>query len=130
MKFTEREMTVAVKAVAQQLMLATRPLGRGSVDARWDRLAPIERYEKLSAAGDLVLPVLLALPERPTVGATPAFTAEEYDAAAGEAADARGEQTPKARKRLVAVTARLARAAVAAMPVRQDPDALIVPDHL
>lgn len=130
MRFTEAEMTEAVKAVAQQLMVATRPLSRGRVEARWEKLAPAARYDKLAAAGELVLPVLVVLPERPTIGAVPAFSAEEYAAAAAEAAANRGDESEKARRRLAAVTSRLARTAVQAMPVRQDPDSFVVPDHL
>jgi hypothetical protein len=129
MKFTEREMTAGVKAVAHQLMLASRPFRRGDVDQRWAGLKPLERYEKLAAAGELVLPVLLALPERPTVGATPAFSADEYGAAALAALVDR-DDSEKVRRRTAAVTSKLAQVAVEAMPVRQDPDALIVPDHL
>lgn len=140
MKFTEREMTAAVDAVARELFAATRaPWRRGGSDAAWERLTPIERYNRKAVVGEMVLPVLQALPERPTVGATPAFTDEEYAAAAEDASRALLEhRSPGAwdamperrRGRLVRSTAALARRAVAAMPVRQDPDNLIVPDHL
>ncbi|WP_299054672.1 hypothetical protein [uncultured Nocardioides sp.] len=139
MRFTEREMTVGVKAVAQQLMVATKPFGRGSVEERWERLTPMGRYEKLAAAGELVLPLLVGLPDRPTVGATPEFTTEEWEDAAAEAqrsaADARSPGSwdalsERKRRGAVAVVVRLGRTAVAAMPVRQDPDAIVVPDHL
>lgn len=140
MRFTEREMTVAVEAVARQLHGATRPpWRRGSVDAAWDAMAPIDRYNRKSAAGEMVLPALQALPERPTVGSRPVFDDEEYTQAAEAASRALLEHRApgswdsmpeRRRKRLVQMTATLTRTAVEAMPVRQDPDALTVPDHL
>lgn len=133
-------MTVAVDAVARRLFAATRPpWRRGGADAAWESLAQIERYNRKAAVGEMVLPVLQALPERPTVGAAPVFTDDEYDEAAEAANRARLEhRTPGAwskmparrRRRLVTSTATLTRSAVMAMPVRQDPDDLIVPDHL
>lgn len=133
-------MTVAVDTVARELFAATRaPWRRGASDAAWDQLAPIERYNRKAAVGEMVLPVLQGLPERPTVGATPVFTDAEYADAAEAASrallehrrpDAWEAMPERRRRRLVRSTAALARRAVAAMPVRQDPDNLIVPDHL
>lgn len=140
MKFTEREMTVAVDAVGKQLYAATRPpWKRGTVDADWEALTPGQKYQRRAAAGEMVLPALLGLPERPTVGKAPEFTEEEYAAAAEEGARQLFDHREpgswdrlSARKRsgMVTATAALTRAAVAAMPIRQDPDALVVPDHL
>lgn len=140
MKFTEREMTVAVEAVARQLYVAKRaPWRRGGADASWEAQAPIDKYQHKAAAGEMILPALLALPERPTVGATPQFSGAEYAAAAEEAIHALMDHRepgswdampPRRRSLLVRSTAGLTRTAVEAMPVRQDPDALIVPDHL
>ncbi|HEU4512073.1 MAG TPA: hypothetical protein VFR87_03110 [Nocardioidaceae bacterium] len=140
MRFTEREMTVAVEAVARRLLGATRPpWRRGGVDAAWEALAPIDRYNRKSAAGEMVLPALQALPERPTVGSRPVFDAAEYTQAAEDATRALLEHRKpgawdsmpeRRRKRLVETTAVLTRTAVEAMPVRQDPDDLVVPDHL
>lgn len=140
MKFTEREMTAAVDGVARQLFTATKaPWRRRGADGAWESLAPIEKYNRRSAVGEMVLPALQALPERPTVGSPPAFTAEEYAEAAEVASRTLTEhRSPGAwdtmperrRKRLVRTTATLTRTAVAAMPVRQDPDDLVVPDHL
>jgi hypothetical protein len=140
MRFTEREMTVAVDAVARRLYVATRmPWRRGGADAAWDSLGTIDRYNRKAAVGEAVLPALVALPERPTVGARPEFTKDEYAAAAEVASRTLLEQRKpgswdalpeRRRRRLVAATAALTRSAVAAMPVRQDPDALTAPDHL
>lgn len=140
MKFTEPEMTVAVESVARHLFVATRPpWRRASAEAAWTAMTPAQKYQHRSAAGEMVLPALVALPERPTVGTRPEFSDEEY-AQAAEAA-ARGlleHRSPRSwdamperrRRRLVRSTAALTRRAVAAMPVRQDPDGLVVPDHL
>ena len=139
MKFTEREMTVGVEAAAKRLHAASRPpWKRGKADDDWRALAPIARYEHKAAAGEMVLPALVALPERPTVGATPEFSDEEYAEAAEAGAralvEARQQGTwdglgDKQRSRLVQAAAEVARVAVEAMPVRQDPDALVVPDY-
>lgn len=138
MEFTEREMTIGVDAVARQLFAATRARWRGGVDAAWEGLAKIEKYHRRAAAGEMVLPALRALPDRPTVGARPEFSDDEY-AEAAEAASravlehrspgAWGSMPQRRRKRLVRSTAALTRTAVAAMPIRRDPDRPAVPDH-
>jgi hypothetical protein len=140
MRFTEREMTVAVDAVARRLYVSTRPpWRRGRVDAAWESLGTLDRYNRKAAVGEAVLPALVALPERPTVGVRPEFTKEEYAAAAEVASrtllEARkpgswDAMPERRRNRLVRATAALTRSAVAAMPVRQDPDAITTPDHL
>lgn len=140
MRFSEREMTVAVEAVARRLLGVTRPpWRRGSAEDAWDALAPIDRYNRKAAAGEMVLPALQALPERATVGSRPVFDDAEYAHAAEEATRALLEhRAPGAwdslperrRRRLVRTTAALTRTAVEAMPVREDPDAPVVPDHL
>jgi hypothetical protein len=140
MRFTEREMTVAVESVARAMFAATRPpWRRGGTDEAWGALTTLERYNRKAAVGEAVLPALVALPERPTVGANPEFSDEEYAAAAEVASrtllEARkpgswDSMPERRRKRLIRATAALTRSAVAAMPVRQDPDALTAPDHL
>lgn len=140
MRFTEREMTIGVEAVARTLYAGTRPpWRRGGADSAWQDLDPSARYHHLAAAGEMVLPALVALPERPTVGATPEFTSQEYAAAAEVGGRALMEQRKpgswdrlpeRRRKRVNRATAALTRVAVQAMPFRQDPGALIVPDHL
>lgn len=140
MRFTEREMTTAIDVVARQMFSATRPPWRkGKAEDAWRELAPMEKYHRRSAVGEAVLPALVALPERPTVGARPEFTTEEYADAAETASrslldqrqpGAWDELPEKKRARMVRATAALTKAAVNAMPIRQDPDALVVPDHL
>lgn len=132
MKFTEYEMTAAVDAVARRLFAAGRaPWGRGGVEEAWRSLPAIDKYKRKSMAGELVLPILHALPERPTVGARPQFNNDEYAAAAEQASRAQLEyRSPGAwdelparrRRRLVRTSVALTRTAVRAMPVRQEPD--------
>ncbi len=139
MRFTEHEMTVGVDAVARELFAATRPpWKRHAVAADFEALDKARRYRHKVAAGEVVLPVLTALPERPTVGATPAFDDAEWRAAAEQGSrqvadfrtpggwEALGERR---RRRLLDGAVTLTRVAVAAMPLRSDPDALLVPDH-
>ena len=140
MKFTEREMTVGIDVVAQRLHAAMRgPFRQRKAAAAWDDLAAFAKYQRRAAIGEAVLPALLALPERPTVGAPPAFTAAEYEAAAEDSTRSLLEVrkpgawdglSEKKRRRMTQATAALTRSVVEAMPVRQDPDALIVPDDL
>lgn len=124
MKFTERELTVAVDELAQQLFAASRPRWkRKDADVAWFELAPMQKYAHRTTVGDLTLAVLVALPERPTVGATPSFTEEEWTEAVQAA-------FPDADADKKAAVLAMTRAAVAAMPIRQDPDAIVIPDHL
>lgn len=136
MKFTEYEMTAAVAAVGQHSFEALPKLVRKrSGAASWHELKKGARYPYLRAAGDLVIPALAALPERPTVGASPEFSAAEYAQAAEAAMQARDaeawDQLPeKKRAKLRSQVEQVVRLAVLAIPHRQDPDAFIVPDHL
>lgn len=142
MEFTEREMTSAVDAIARRLFAARTPWRRRGSEAACEGLAPIEKYNQRAAVGEMVLPALQALPERPTVGHHPVFSADEYARAAETATrtvlehrspGAWDELPDRRRKRLVRSTAALTETAVKAMPVRQDPDdpkGLVVPDHL
>jgi len=128
-------MTVAVGAAAQVVHAASRPpWKRGSAEADWRALSKADQYHHKATAGEVVLPGLLALPERPTVGEAPAFTDEEYAEAAAAGARALLEQRrpgawdglgDRKRRALVESGVALLRAAVAAMPVRQDPDGLL-----
>lgn len=140
MKFTEREMTVGIDLVAQQMYAAMRgPLRRKDAAAAWEDLAAFAKYQQRAAVGEAAIPALLALPERPTVGATPDFTPAEYAAAAEDSTRRLLEVrkpgswdglNEKKRARLTGATAALTRAVVEAMPLRRDPDALLSPDSL
>ncbi len=129
MRFTEHELTVAVTAAAK-IVAGGRVRRRAKDDEAWEAMSKIDRYHLLEAVGSQVLPVMLALPDiEVPAGSRPTFTDEQV-ATAVEAT--LGETGVGRLRQKVAVAARvtLVRTALAQLPVRQDPDALIVPDHL
>lgn len=129
MRFTEHELTVAVTAAAK--IVAGGRLGRrGTGEEKWEAMSKVERYHLLEAVGGQVLPVLLALPDiEVAAGTRPTFTDAQIAAAVQETM---GETGIGRMRQKVALAARLTlvRTALAQLPVRQDPDALIVPDSL
>jgi hypothetical protein len=142
-KFTEQELTAAVEAAARHTYAASRPpWRRGEADLAWEQAPAIEKFQHRSAAGEVLLPVLSALPERPTLGARPEFSEQEYaEAAEGVTRTLVDKRKPgswdrlpaRRRQALVGSTVALAKDAVQAMPVRLDPDdprGFVVPDHL
>lgn len=133
MRFTEHELTVAVTTAAK-VVAAGKAGRRAKGDAAWESMSKIDRYHLLDAVGGQVLPVLVALPDVEVApGTRPTFTDEQISEAIeqtlGESAvgGIRGRMGQK-----VAVAARLTlvRTALAQLPVRQDPDGLVVPDSL
>lgn len=129
MRFTEHELTVAVTAAAKVVAVG-RARRRSKGEAAWEALSKIERYHLLEAVGSQVLPVLLALPDvEVPAGTRPTFTDAQVAAAVEETL---GESGVGRIRQKVAVAARLTlvRTALAQLPVRQDPDALVVPDSL
>ena len=127
MRFTEHELTVAVTAAAKTV--AGAKSRRRSAEETWAAMSRIERYHHLEAVGSQVLPVLLALPDvEVPAGSRPEFTDAQVLAAVEETLGDAGGRL----RRKVVVTARVAvvRSALAQLPVRQDPDALVVPDSL
>ncbi len=132
MRFTEHELTVAVTAAATTIAAARRPgLRRRARHAEesWAAMGRYERYQVLDGVGSQVLPVLVALPDvEVAVGTRPTFTDAQVLAAVEETLAEAGGRL----RRKVVVAARLAlvRAALAQLPPRQDPDALVVPDSL
>ena len=132
MRFTERELTVALEGAAKAV-LATQDKsvrkGRRTADDAWDELTRYQRFQLLDGLGDQVLPVLVALPDVDVaVGTRPTYTDEQVAASVEE----RLGPGPKGVRRKVLVKAHtaLVQVALASVPPRQDPDALIVPDHL
>ena len=133
MRFTEHELTVAVTAAAK--IVAGGKIGRRAKgEEKWEAMSKIDRYHLLEAAGSQVLPVLLALPDvEVEAGTRPSFTDEQIGAAIEQTlGDAGVGRLGGKLGQKVAVAARLTlvRAALAELPVRQDPDALVVPDTL
>ncbi len=131
MRFTEHELTVAVTSAAKTVAgarIGRRGAGKG--EEKWEAMSRVERYHLLEAVGGQVLPVLLALPDvEVEAGTRPTFTDAQIATAVEETM---GESGVGRMRRKVAVAARLTlvRTALAQLPVRQDPDALVVPDHL
>lgn len=129
MRFTEHELTVAVTSAAKVVAGGRIGRRRGKNEDAWEAMSKIGRYHLLEAVGDQVLPVLLALPDvEVEAGTRPTFTDGQVAAAVEQAMGASGagrmRQKVEAAARLT-----LVRTALAQLPVRQDPDALIVPDH-
>ena len=132
MRFTEHELTAALTGAAKSVLAAQDKSvrkGRRSVDEAWAELTQYGRFQLLDGLGDQVLPVLVALPDVEVEAGTRATFTEEQVAATveGQVGDDLGRL-----RRAVTVKARVAlvQVALAHLPVRQDPDGLIVPDHL
>ena len=131
MRFTEHELTVAVTAAAKTVAgvrkSGVRRGGRG--DEAWAGMSPHQRYQVLDGVGSQVLPVLLALPDVEVVAGTrPTFTDAQVLTAVEETLGEAGGRLR--RKVIVAARVALVRTALAQLPPRQDPDALVVPDSL
>lgn len=131
MRFTENELTVAVTAASKTVLAARKDVRRGrqDVDAVWESLTPYQRYQFLEGVGSQVLAVLVALPDVDVEpGTRPTFTDSQIRETVESVV---GDDLARVR-RAVALAARVAlvKSALAGLPPRQDPDALIVPDHL
>ena len=130
-RFTERELTVALEGAAKAVLAAQDKdvrKGRRDVDEAWQGLSRFQRFQLLDGLGDQILPTLVALPDVEVApGTRPTFT----DAQVRETVEATltGVSGLKRRAHVEARSA-LVRLALDALPPRADPDALIVPDHL
>lgn len=133
MRLTERELTLALTGAAQSVLAAqdrSVRKGRRSVEAAWQDLGGFRRFQLLDGLGDQLLPVLVALPDvEVAIGQRPRATDEQVRAVVEEQL---GDLHAGGVRRRVLVRARIAlvQTALASIPPRQDPDALIVPDHL
>lgn len=132
MRFTEHELTMALTGAAKAVLATQRRdvrRGRVDIDAVWDELDRYQRFEILDQLGAQLLPVLVALPDVDVApGTRPSYTdrevAETVEAVLGDAGG-------KLRRAVVVKTrTALVQTALAHLPPRQDPDALVVPDHL
>ena len=132
MRFTEHELTAAVTGAAKAVLAAQRKdvrKGKQDIDVVWDEMDRYQRFQLLDAVGTQVLSVLVALPDVDVEpGTRPTFTDEQVTEAVEGLV---GEELGRV-KRKVVVKARVAlvQTALAHVPPRSDPDALIVPDHL
>ena len=132
MRFTEHEMTAALTGAAKTVLAAQRKdvrRGKADIDTVWEELGGYQRFQLLDQLGSQLLPVLVALPDVDVaVGTRASYTDREVsETVEGVLGDEGGKL-----RRAVLVKARtaLVQSALAHLPPRQDPDALIVPDHL
>ena len=130
MRFTEHELTRALEAAAKSVLAARRGNRRRDVEAVWQGLTRYQRYQLLDSLGDQVLPVLVGLPDVEVApGTRPTFSRADIEAAVAAQLDAGGGRRLR-RAAVLRVRVALVEAALAGVPPRQDPDALVVPDHL
>ncbi len=132
MRFTEHEMTAALTGAAKTVLAAQRKdvrRGKADIDTVWEELGGYQRFQLLDQLGSQLLPVLVALPDVDVaVGTRASYTDREVsETVVGVLGDGGGKL-----RRAVLVKARtaLVQSALAHLPPRQDPDALVVPDHL
>jgi hypothetical protein len=132
LRFTEYELTAALTGAAKAVLATQRKdvrRGRADIDTVWDELDRYQRFQILDQLGAQVLPVLVALPDvEVAAGTRPSYTDREVS----ETVEALLDDSVGKLRRAVIVRTRtaLVQTALAHLPPRQDPDALIVPDHL
>ena len=130
MRFSEHELTRAMEAAAKSVLAARRGNRRRDVESVWQDLTRYQRYQLLDSLGDQVLPVLVGLPDvEVPAGTRPTFTRQQVEEAVAARLDAAGGGRLR-RAAVLRVRVALVEAALAGVPPRQDPDALVVPDHL
>jgi hypothetical protein len=131
-RFTEHELTAALTGAAKVVVAGRRRdvrKGRVDIDSIWDGMDRYQRFQVLDRLGSQLLPVLVALPDvEVATGTRPAYSdqvvAETVESVLGEGSGRlRRAVTVRARTALV-------QTALAHLPPRQDPDTLVVPDHL
>jgi len=125
MRFTEREMTEGLTGAAKLVAARGKP---DQADEAWEKLTRFQRYQLLDSLGTQVLATLVALPDVDVaIGTRPTFT----DAQVAEAVESTLGDVGRLKRRMqVAARVALVKTVLANVPPRQDPDALIVPDHL
>ncbi len=128
MRFTENEMTQAMAGAAKSVLATRKDVRKGKqdVDQLWESMGRLERYQLLQGLGTQVLPVLVALPDvQVAPGTRPTYTDQQVLATVEELV---GDELGRVR-RAVLVRARVAlvQAALAHVPTRLDPDALLGP---
>src|SRR5688500_7037312 len=129
MRFTEHELTAAVTGAAKSVVAAGKEFRKSGqdIDTAWDAMDRYQRFQLLDALGGQILPVLVALPDVEVApGTRPSYPDRQIsEVVAGLVGDEGGRL-----RRAVAVKARtaLVQTALAHVPPRLDPDALIAPD--
>jgi hypothetical protein len=131
-RFTEHELTAALTGAAKAVLATQRKdvrRGRSDIDTVWDEMDRYQRFQLLDRLGSEILPVLVALPDVEVApGTRPSYSDREVsDTVEAQVGDGLGRV-----RRVVLVKTRtaLVQSALEHLPPRQDPDALVVPDHL
>ena len=131
MRFTEHELTAALTGAAKSVVgVQSKDVRKGRLteDQLWESMGRYERFVVLDGLGDQLLPVLIALPDVEVApGTRPTFTDAQITAAVEERL---GDEKGLRRRALLTARVALVKLALECIPPRQDPDALIVPDHL
>ena len=132
MRFTEHELTAALTGAAKAILATQRKdvrRGRADIDTVWNEMDRYQRFQLLDQLGSEILPVLVALPDvEVATGARATYSDREVsDTVEALVGDGLGKV-----RRVIVVKARtaLVQSALAHLPPRQDPDTLVVPDHL
>lgn len=131
MRFTEHELTAALTGAAKSVMATSKKFRKSGtdVDTAWEAMDRFERFKLLDALGTQILPVLVALPDVEVApGTRPSYPNHQVsEIVEGLVGDDLGRL-----RRAVVVKARtaLVQTALAHVPPRLDPDALITPDDV
>jgi len=127
MRSPEHELTAALNGAAKSVVAAQRKdirKGKVDIETAWASMSRYERFQVLDALGDQVLPALVALPDVDVAaGSRPTYTdAQVTEVVAGLVGESGGRV-----RRAVLVKARtaLVQIALAHVPPRLDPDALL-----
>jgi hypothetical protein len=131
-RFTEHELTAALTGAAKAILATQRKdvrRGRADIDTVWDEMDRYQRFQLLDQLGSEILPVLVALPDVEVATGTRATYSDREVSDTVEALV--GDGLGKVRRVIVVKTrTALVQSALAHLPPRQDPDTLVVPDHL
>ncbi len=133
MRFTEHELTAALNGAAKSVLAAQRKdirKGKVEVEEVWESMDRYQRFKLQDALGDQVLPVLIALPDVAVEpGTRPTFTDTQITEVVEEKLGEGGGGRLR-RKAVVMTRVALVKVALASVPPRRDPDALLGPDDL
>jgi hypothetical protein len=132
-RFTEHELTAALTGAAKTVLAGRRRdvrRGRADIDAVWDGMDRYQRFQLLDRLGSDVLPVLVALPDVEVAPGTRPSYSDQVVSATVESVLGEGGGGKVRRAVTVRTRTALVQSALAHLPPRQDPDALVVPDHL
>ena len=126
MRFSEHELTAALTGAAKSVVASQRKFRKSGtdIDAAWDAMDRYARFQLLDGLGTQILPVLVALPDvEVAAGTRPSYSDNQVtEVVAGLVGDELGKL-----RRAVVIKARtaLVQIALAHVPPRLDPDALL-----